>query len=75
MPRQRNHYIRGRKITAPAWNGLDTVPSIVVMARILREGLDQGFVELDDLDLWIQSHPEEQRPAFLAALQALGINH
>jgi hypothetical protein len=75
MPRHRNHYIRGQKITAPAWNGLDTVPSIVASARIVREGLDQGTIEIRDLQFWITSHPKDQRPAFQTALKALGINH
>ena len=75
MPRHRNHYIRGQKITAPAWNGLDTVPSVVASARIVREGLDRGTIEISDLDLWIQLQPEATRGAFRTALKALGINH
>ena len=75
MPRHRNHYIRGQKITSPSWNGLDTVPSTVVMARVFREGLDQGSIAIDELDLWIKLLPENQQSAFQTALKALGINH
>ncbi len=73
MPRHRNHYIRGRKITAPAWNGLDTVPAVVAEAQIVREGLDRGTIEAEDLGLFIRYHPEQTRSAFLTALEALGI--
>jgi hypothetical protein len=75
MPRQRNHYIRGRKITAPTWGGLDLSASAVVSARIFREALDNGTAEITDLDAWLQFTPEHSRPAFLEALEALGINH
>ncbi len=75
MPRHRNHYIRGQKITSPAWNGLDTVPSVVAMAHVVREGLDQGSIEIEDLDHWISLQPENQQSAFQTALGALGINH
>lgn len=75
MPRHRNHYIRGRKITAPTWGGLDLSPTIVVSARIFREALDNGTAEISDLDTWLQFTPENSRPAFLEALEALGINH
>ena len=75
MPRHRNHFIRGRKIAAPAWNGLDTVPGIVVSARVFREALDNGTAEIGDLDIWLQFYPKHSQPAFLEALEALGINH
>ena len=74
MPRLRNNYVRGQKITSPAWNGIDTTPSVVAMARIFREALDNGTAEIGDLDIWIQSSPEDSRPALLQALHALGIN-
>lgn len=75
MPRLRNHYIRGQKITAPTWGGLDPSASIVAEARIFREALDNGTAEISDLDIWLQFTPENSKPAFLQALQALGINH
>ena len=75
MPRHRNHYIRGQKIAAPDWGGMDITPSIVAEARIVRESLDSGMMRADDLPLWIDMVPEEARPAFLEALKALGINH
>jgi hypothetical protein len=45
------------------------------MARIVREGLDQGSIAIDDLDLWIKLQPENQQSALQTALKALGINH
>jgi hypothetical protein len=75
MPRLRSHYIRGRKIAAPEWGGMDMTPSIVVEARVVRESLDSGVLQAEDLPLWIDAVPEEFRPAFLEALEALGINH
>jgi len=47
---------------------------VVAMARIFREALDNGTAKIGDLDIWIQYTPENSRPAFLKALQALGIN-
>jgi len=44
------------------------------MARIFREALDNGTAEIGDLDVWIQSSPEDSRPALLQALHALGID-
>jgi hypothetical protein len=45
------------------------------MARVFREGLDQGSIAIDELDLWIKLLPENQQSAFQTALKALGINH
>jgi hypothetical protein len=53
---------------------IDTSPDTVVSARIFREALDNGTANIGDLDIWIQYTPENSRPAFLKALQALGIN-
>ena len=75
MARPRNRYIRGKKITAPAWNGLDTSASIVTEARIFCEALDDGQIEITDLADWLQLIPKDSQPAFLKALRALGINH
>lgn len=75
MPRHRNHYIRGQKITAPTWGELDVSASVVLSARVFREALDNGTAEITDLDLWLQFYPEHSKPAFLEALEALGINH
>ena len=75
MPRHRNRYIRGRKITAPTWGGLDPTAGVVVSARVFREALDNGTAEIGDLDIWLQFYPEHSQPAFLEALEALGINH
>ena len=75
MARLRNHYIRGQKITAPTWGGLDLSASVVAKARIFREALDNGTAEISDLDIWLQFTPENSKPAFLQALQALGISH
>ena len=75
MPRLRNHYIRGRKITSPLFGGMDITPSIVAQARMCREALDSGLMRDDDVHFFIETIPEESRPAFLEALEALGINH
>lgn len=75
MPRLRNHYVRGQKISAPTWGGLDLSASIVGEARIFREALDNGTLEISDLEVFLKFQPENSKSAFLQALRALGINH
>jgi|LauGreDrversion4_2_1035121.scaffolds.fasta_scaffold345499_3 hypothetical protein len=60
---------------APSFGGMDISSSIVTEARIVREILDKGLIQEADLDFWIGLIPEDSRPAFLEALDALGINH
>lgn len=75
MPRHRNHYIRGTRIQAPLFGGMDISSSIIDQARIVRESLDRGLLEDGDVHFLIRITPEDSRLAFLEALEALGIKN
>lgn len=75
MPRLRNHYIRGTRIQAPRFGGMDISASIVAQARIVRESLDSGLLGDGDVHFLIENTPEDSRLALIEALEALGIKN